>query len=186
LIVVGFLLSGTLILDSCHNHMEDINAITYRDTFPIESARDVEMVYSDSAIIKALVKSPVVNRYAGEDPYIIMPKGLTVLFYDSAMRVRTKLTAQYAIKYEKSDLMEVRNNVEVVNHIGEKLNTELLIWDQKKRKIYSNVFVKITQIDKVLFGDGMDADESFDKWTIRKPKGTFYIEMDEETEKQKP
>jgi LPS export ABC transporter protein LptC len=186
LLCLGFLLFTGAILNACRNRIEDVHALTYRDTFPIESAKDVEMVYSDSAVIKALVKSPVVNRYAGDDPFIIMPKGLTVFFYDSAMRVKTKLTAHYAVKYEKSDHMEVRNDVVVVNHLGEKLNTEHLVWDQKSRSIYSDVFVKITQVDKVVYGEGMDADESFDKWVIRKPKGHFFINMDEETGTDKP
>jgi LPS export ABC transporter protein LptC len=184
-IFVALLLAG-IMSGSCRNRMQDVEALTYRDTFPMESARDVEMVYSDSAVIKALVKSPMVNSYAGNDPYVIMPKGIAVFFYDSAMNVKTKLTAQYAIKYEKSDHMEVRNDVVVVNHIGEKLNTEHLVWDQKTRRIYSDVFVKITQTDRIVYGDGMDADESFDKWTIRKPKGTFYISMDDEPKSNAP
>jgi LPS export ABC transporter protein LptC len=167
---------------SCSNRMDEISAVTYKDTLPVESARDVEMVYSDSAIIKASVKSPQVNRYAGENPYIIMPSGLTLLFYDSVMNVRTRLTALYAMKYLKTDMLEARNNVVVINHLGEKLNTEHLVWDQKNQKIYSEVFVKITTPEKVLYGDGLDADESFDKWAIRKPKGTFYIHMDDEEE----
>ena len=76
--------------------------------------------------------------------------------------------------------MEAKNNVVVVNQIGEKLNTEHLIWDEKKRRIYSNDFVKITKKDEIVIGEGMEADESFDKWVIRKPKATFFINVDEE------
>lgn len=172
----------SLAMPACRNRMEDIQAVSYKDTFPVESGMDVEMIFSDSAVIKAMIKSPMVNRYAGEDPYIVMPKGVIVFFYDSLMNVKTKLTALYAVKYDNSDLMEARNDVVVVNHLGEKLNTEHLVWDQKRKKIYSDVFVKITQPEKIVFGEGMDADESFEKWNIRKPKGTFYINMDEEEE----
>jgi LPS export ABC transporter protein LptC len=175
------LVLGFLLFVSCRNRMQDIRAVAFQDTFPVESASDVEMIYSDSAVIKALMKSPVVNRYSGDNPYVIMPKGITVFFYDSAMRVKTKLTAGYAIKYEKSDMMEARNDVVVVNRIGEKLNTEHLVWNQKSQKISSDVLVKITQPDRILLGNGMDADESFEKWKIRKPSGTLYIKMDEET-----
>jgi LPS export ABC transporter protein LptC len=167
-------------LCSCKNSIEDINALTYKDTFPIESAHDVEMIYSDSGVVMALLKAPIVNRYGGEEPFIILPKGMTVYFFDSVMRVKTSITARYAIKYEKSQLMEARNDVVVVNHIGERLNTERLIWNQERKKIYSDVFVKVTREDEVLYGEGLDADESFDKWNIRKPKGTFYINVDEE------
>lgn len=178
-ILAASLLIGCM-LCSCKNSIEDINALTYKDTFPIESAHDVEMIYSDSGVVMALLKAPIVNRYGGEEPFIILPKGMTVYFFDSVMRVKTSITARYAIKYEKSQLMEARNDVVVVNHIGERLNTERLIWNQERKKIYSDVFVKVTREDEVLYGEGLDADESFDKWNIRKPKGTFYINVDEE------
>jgi LPS export ABC transporter protein LptC len=146
----------------------------------MESAKDVEMIYSDSARVLALMKAPVVNRYGGDNPYIILPEGIKVYFYDSTMKVKTFLRAGYAIKYERSELMEARTDVVVINHIGEKLNTEHLIWDQNARKIYTDVFVRITRKDEVLLGDGMDADENFDKWNIRKPKGSFYINVEED------
>lgn len=146
----------------------------------MESAQDVEMIYSDSARILALLKGPVVNRYGGTEPYIVLPEGIKVYFYDSLMKVKTFLRAGYAIKYERSELMEARNDVVVINSIGEKLNTEHLIWDQNRRVIYTNVFVKITRKDEILLGDGMEADENFDQWVIKKPKGSFFINVDDE------
>lgn len=170
---------------SCRNKIEDVQALNYRDTFPLESARDVEMIYSDSAEIKALMRSPLANRYGGEDPYLIMPEGIVVYFYDSAMQVKTKMSAGYAIKHEKSALMEARHDVVVINSLGEKLNTEHLVWDQSRRIIFSDVFVKITRKDEVVYGQGLEADESFDKWVIKKPKGTFYINVsDQEAEEE--
>jgi LPS export ABC transporter protein LptC len=165
---------------SCKNRIEDVAALNYKDTFPLETARDVEMIFSDSAVIQALIKAPRVNRYGGEDPYLVLPEGMTVYFYDSAMQVRTSMKAGYAIKHEKSNLMEARHDVVVVNHLGEKLNTEHLVWDQTKKIIYSEVFVKITKQNEVIYGQGLEADESFDKWLIKKPKGTFYINTGED------
>lgn len=179
LIITIMILAIAITLSACKNSIEEINILTYRDTFPAESAHDVKMIYSDSARIKAMLKSPIVNSYSGEDSYIVFPKGLTVFFFDSAMQVKTSLTARYAIKYEKSDIMEARNDVVVVNQIGERLNTEHLVWDQNRKLIYTKVFVKITKKDEVVYGDGMEADESFDKWTIKKPKGEFFINTDE-------
>lgn len=168
------------IISSCRNSIEEINAITYKDTFPVESAVNVEMLYSDSGIVKAFFKSPVVNRYIGDESYIILPKGLTIYFFDENKEVKTSLTARYAIKYENKDFMEAKNDVVVVNRIGERLNTEHLMWDQVQRKIYSDVFVKITRQDEVLYGYGFEADETFEKWIMKDPRGSFNIDVDEE------
>ena len=66
----------------------------------------------------------------------------------------------------------------VVNQQNQTINTELLIWDQKKAMIYSDKFVKITTEDEVLFGDGFESDETFDKWIILKPRGSFRVETE--------
>lgn len=165
---------------SCKNKLEDVKAVTFNDTFPISTGLNIETIYSDSAKIQAIVKAPFYKRYGGKDPYIEMPQGISVVFYDSLMRVKTKLTSKYAIRYDKKDVMEAKNDVVVINEKGEKLNTEHLIWDESKRKIYTNEFVRITSADKVFYGDGMDADDSFIKWVIKKPRGSFYISSEEE------
>lgn len=164
---------------SCKNKMEDINAIKISDTFPVSTGINVEIISSDSAKIQAVIKAPVYKRYLGKNPYVEMPKGINVVFYDSLMRVKTRLTSKYAIKYDKLNLMEVKYNVVVINEKGERLNTEHLVWNEKKRRIYNDVFVTITANDKIFYGDGLDADDSFIKWTITKPRGTFYIRDEE-------
>jgi hypothetical protein len=63
----------------------------------------------------------------------------------------------------------------VINEKGDKLNTEHLMWDKKKRMIYSNAFVKITTADEVIYGDGLEANESFTKYKITKIKGTINL-----------
>ncbi len=173
-------LSGIVVFSfSCKNKLEDINAITITDTFPVSAGVNIESIYSDSAKIQTRLKAPLIKSYTGKTPYTEWPKGIDVIFYDSLMKIKTHITSKYAIKYGKKNIMEAKNDVVVINEKGERLNTEHLIWDSKRRKIYTDVFVRITTTDKVFYGDGMDADDSFLKWTIRKPRGTFYINDDE-------
>ena len=175
-----FVLSGIGVLSfSCKNKLADINAIKITDTFPISTGKNVEIIYSDSAKIQTIIKTPFLKTYGGKNPYNEMPQGINAVFYDSLMRVKTRLTSKYAIKYDKKNIMEAKNDVVVINEKGEKLMTEHLIWNATKRKIYTDVFVRIFTADKIFWGDGMDADDSFLKWQIRKPRGEFYIKNDE-------
>jgi LPS export ABC transporter protein LptC len=173
---IFFLLSFALI--SCENDIKVINAIGNKDNLPVESSKNVESIYSDSAKIVLIVKAPIVNRYEGEKPYSEMPKGVEVYSYDSLMNVKSKLTANYAISYDKDKLMEAKNNVIVVNEKKEQLNTEHLVWDQKKAIFYSDKFVKINTGKEILLGEGMESDEQFDNWKIKKPKGTISVKED--------
>ncbi len=163
---------------SCENDIKVINNIGNKDNLPVDSSKNVEMIYSDSAKVVLIVKAPLVNRYEGDNPHSEMPKGVELYSYDSLMNVKSKLTANYAISYEKTDMMEARNNVIVVNERKEQLNTERLVWDQKKATIYSDKFVKINTGKEILWGEGMQSDERFDKWKIMKPKGSINVRED--------
>ena len=146
------------------------------------SAKDVEMIISDSGNVIAYMTTKQLDRYNIERPYIEMPKGVKVLFYDSLKRVNASLSANYAINYENEKVMDVRSNVIVVNVKGQVLNTEHLVWNQKTKRIYSDVFVKVTTQDEIIKGTGLDADEQFDKWKITHVTGTIMVKNDKEGE----
>lgn len=167
-------------LFACKNDMETISSLTIDDSLPTETAKDIEMIYSDSGRVMIKLISPLLNRYTNEDPYIEFPEGLQLLFFDSAMTVKSELTANYGINWETKKVMEVKDNVVIHNYENEEtLNTEQVIWDQKTKKIYSEVFVKRTTKDGVLYGEGFDADESLKSWKLRKVSGEFSFDEDD-------
>ncbi|MBW6498108.1 MAG: LPS export ABC transporter periplasmic protein LptC [Bacteroidales bacterium] len=180
------ILFGVAMFFSCKGDLETIQAITKVDESPIETGFGVEMIYSTHANIQLIMKAPRMDRYAGNKNYLEMPEGISVVFYDSLMNVTSTLTANYAINYLNDDLFEARNDVVVVNEANEKLNTEQLIWDQKKGMIFSEKFVKITTEDEVLFGDGMESDERFTNWEIKYPRGTFSVETGSQGTRERP
>lgn len=105
-------------------------------------------------------------------------EGFKVIFYDSLNpeKIRTEITAKYGINKESEKIMEAKTDVIVINHLkGEQLNTEHLVWNQNTKKVFSDVFVKITTPDKILYGDGMQSDETFNHWRIKKPRGEMYV-----------
>lgn len=169
-------------LPSCVNNMEEVRALTEHDSLPAEIARNIEVIYSDSGMIQAMLTSPYMEHHEDEEPHTLFPEGIFVVFYDSMMNVRSDLRANHAISYDKTSVMEARGDVEVNNYRRqEKINTEHMVWDQKSHKISSDVFVKITTPDKVLYGDeGFEADEWLNSWVIKKPRGTFEVEGDED------
>ena len=71
--------------------------------------------------------------------------------------------------------MEAKRNVVVVNEKGEKLNTEHLIWEEEGDRITSDAFVKITTADEILMGEGLESNQSFTKYRIKKIKGTIRL-----------
>jgi LPS export ABC transporter protein LptC len=177
--IVVFLLMTMLF--ACKNEMQEIKSLDFSDTLPDLSARDIEMIFSESALVQVKLVSPRLISIESQDPYREFPEGFVVYFYDSLMNVKSFIKADYGIDREKQKLMEARYNVVVENlETNERLNTEELFWDQSTEKIYTNKFVRITRGDEVITGDGMVSDQSFESIEIINPKGLIEIGDEEE------
>lgn len=166
-ILVGFL--------SCKNDPEEVNAVTKKDSFPLMTTQNVDLIYTDSAKLKTHLTAPMVEDYGGIIPKTIFPKGVFVEFYDDSGKVNSSLKSDYAERREKEQIMLAKRNVVVVNIKGEQLNTEKLTWDGKRRKIYTDAFVKITTADQVLMGNGLESDETFTEYEIKDITGTIML-----------
>lgn len=166
-----------LILVSCENDIEKVKIITSKKAIPVERGKDVEILYSDSAKIKARLLAKELNRFAEKQPYIEMPKGIKLYFYDSNQKVNSTLTSQYAkvLQFPDNNIMEARRKVVVVNEKNETLKTEHLIWNQKEETIVSDAYVTITTKDEIIMGEGLESNQSFTKYKIKKMKGTINL-----------
>ena len=178
-IVMIFLIT---MLFACKNDLKTYNNLVSADSIPDISARDLEMIRSDSGLIRAKLNCPLMYRIEGDKPYTEFPEGLTAVFYGKDEQVQTTLRADYGIRYEKERKLVTRGNVIVVNlNKSEELYTEELIWDQRKALIYSDVAIKIISKNDVMYGSGLTSDEQFDEYEIINPHGE--VEIEEKKEK---
>lgn len=170
-------------LFGCKNNLDEIARLNQPDTVPVMYAREVSISESEMGRVKYTLTAPELRRYElPEGAVIRFPLGFRVIFFDSLNpdSIRTEITAEYGINNEMAKTMEAHRNVVVTNYIKqEKLNTELLLWNQNTKRVTSDKMVTITTPDKILYGEGMEADENFNKWMIRKPRGEMYINEDQ-------
>jgi len=89
------------------------------------------------------------------------------------------VTAKYAKYVDDKKLWELKDSVVAVNEAGERLETELLYWDQKKALIYTDRFVKITTEDQIIQGYGLESDPKLSKRRIKNLSAIIYIEEQE-------
>jgi LPS export ABC transporter protein LptC len=176
--IMAFFLSMMLL--SCMNDLEEIKSLDINDTLPDMVAKEVKVLYSERAKVQMELIAPKIVRYIDEEEITEFPDGFTVFFYDSIQQVKSTIRAEYGINYEKQKLIEARYNVEVENIAkGEKLDTEILFWDQKKEIIYSDRFITVTRGDEVITGDGLKSDQEFENIEIINPKGAInFVEDD--------
>ncbi|OFX43160.1 MAG: LPS export ABC transporter periplasmic protein LptC [Bacteroidetes bacterium GWA2_30_7] len=161
---------------SCENELEKVNFFSKEVVLPNQSAIDIEVLYSEDAVVQLKLTAPVLEHYNDEEePFVLFPKGIHVYFFNSKKEIESELQANYAKYFEKKKLWEARDDVRTINEKCDLLNTEQLFWNENKETIYSDKFVKITTAEEVLFGDGFESNQNFTKYQIKKLKGVISL-----------
>ncbi len=169
----------SLTIISCENKIKFIPKSDLL-TLPSLTDRNIETFYTDSGKLQLVMSAPIMEQYNNnESPYFEFRSGIRVVFYKGHTEPVGTVTAKYA-KYTKSDnLWELRDSVVVINEGKDKLETEVLYWDQLKDLIYSDRFVKITNEDQIVMGTGFESDSKLTKRKIKKVNATIYLKDQE-------
>jgi LPS export ABC transporter protein LptC len=143
---------------------------------PLMETTNVRTLFSDSAKLKFQLTAPLEQRFENND--LVYPKGMVVTFYsaDGKKNVVNTLKANYGKMDNAKNLIIMRSDVRVVNVPQEqRLNTEELFYDRTKQLIYTDsaMFVKVTTPTENLEGYGLTANQSFSRYSIKKPVGQF-------------
>ena len=152
------------------------------DTIPfdkvnIEQVDSVTIRYSDSAKVKVIVTAPTLLRF-NEAANIRQefPDGTRVEFLDEFGTINSLLTADYAIRYEAKSVIIVQGNVIWTSIDGKRLESEELIWDERKKRIHTKKFVHIVTKEQDVYGYGLEADQDFNTWSILAPFGDLKVD----------
>lgn len=132
------------------------------------------MLVSDSTIIKLrlVARTQLVLSNKDRD----FPDGIYLRFYNPFGLVTSTLVADKGYYFSEEDYYKAEGNVIMRSlFTGDELSTELLNWDPKKEQIYTDNFVTIKTQDEVLTGEGLEASQDFEEYTILKPSGTMSI-----------
>ena len=173
-VLFGLSLLGLM---ACENDLTEIDRLFSDDQVKVETAFDVQLLYSDSAKVQVRVSGPrMLRHFNNAIPYEEFPDGILVEFLNNSSQPRNNLTAKYALRYESKNEVIVRDSVVWQSGKGEKLETEELMWDDRKKKVYTKRFVKITNAEEVLYGYGFVADQDFNHWEITQLIGEMKVE----------
>ena len=152
-----------LLFSSCSGKKKELgDAITERDSMAVMDTRGVTTLVSDSGVTRYRINTEewlVFDRK--NPPYWAFEKGVYLEKFDSIFQVVASI---------KADIQNLK---------GEQFDTELLYWDQRAQRIYSDEFIRIEQPDRIITGHGFESNQQMTVYTIRKPEGIFYV--DEET-----
>jgi LPS export ABC transporter protein LptC len=172
--VVIIVLAGFPLI-SCERKIEQIKKADI-ESLPSQIVKDFVTTYTDSARKQLVMSSPLLEYYSNHNPvYSEFRFGIKVIFYDGHPDPVGTLSSKYARYEEQRKLWELKDSVIAINEKKERLETELLYWDQDKNSVYTDRFVKITSEDQIIMGTGLESDPRFTKWRIRNVSAQFYI-----------
>lgn len=172
LLIFFFNLSSCDIFDSKIAKPVD-STFVFRE--PDQVGVDIEVIFADSGYTKAILKSDK-GRVFQDNQETFLDDNLKVDFYSKKSQKRiSHLVADSARIDDVTKNMLARGSVVVISDsTGNKLETEVLEWNNRTQKIYSNEFVKITTRNEIITGYGFESDQNLDNYKINRVSGIMY------------
>lgn len=163
-------------LCSCVNDPEDVAALEAKYTKDVEVAEGVEMIYSDSAKVRVIVKAPTMINYGADaDARQEFPDGLHLTFFDEFQDTSSTLIANWGVYRQRKNEITVRDSVVWESVDLQRLETEELNWEEKSERIFTNKFVILRQPDYIITGYGLEADQGFENAKVKQVDGRIPI-----------
>lgn len=165
----------SLIFLSCDRKMDVIEKSDIL-LLPSQTVKNFQTEYTDSAKLQLVLSSSLMERYTNtKPPYSEFKKGIKVLFYDGHKDPVASFTSKYARYSDDKKLWELKDSVVAINEKNERLETELLYWDQEKELVYTDRAVRISSEDEIVVGIGLESDPRFTRWWIKDVSATISI-----------
>lgn len=170
------------LLSGCvENTTSEIEALMGKMQINVERAEEVDIIYSDSAVVKVRIMGPVMLSHLDQqDPKQEFPDGVEVEFFDAGGEISSTLVSKYAVRYERKGEVLVRDSVLWRSNNGETLETSELIWNEGLQLITSDKFVVITRPDEIIYGHGFEATQDFSSARINAVEGRIKVNKPED------
>ncbi len=164
-----------LILPCCTEQKEHIaRAVHEEDSVPVMTSYGVNMLISDSGVIKyKIVAETSVTNQAITPARTTFDKGVFMTQFDEDLHVQAYIQADTAYKYDEMGLIELRGRVRVLTKNGVRFTGEELYWDQRKHEYYSNLYSFFSTPERALEGNYFRSNEEMTRYYVSNSKGSF-------------
>jgi LPS export ABC transporter protein LptC len=171
---IGLLCSIIILLLSCEKK-EEILPFTETD-LKLEKTKDVEILYSDSSIVRIRIKAPaLIFHLQASDPFQEFSEGIHIDFFNPQGKITSTLTADYAARYQSKKLTFLKKNVRWESINKEVMESPELTWNEETQNLYTNKFVVIATPKDTVFSQGFNADQSFNQIQMRVIDGSMEV-----------
>lgn len=151
----------SILLFSCESNFKEVQKSNFSEFTPSGEADSINLKYTDSGKIKAILISPRMLDYATvEFPFTEFPKGINLTIFDENGK-KTFVTANYAVSFKNTDIIDLQGNVKINNETNQLLETEQMYYDQKNEWFYTEKNYKFSDPKGISYGEGIDFSKDF-------------------------
>ena len=145
----------------CESNFKEVQKSNFSEFVPSGEAEKINLKYTDSGRITAILVSPKMKEYANVAfPFTDFPKGVDVTLYDKNNK-RTIILADYATSYKSTNIIDLKGNVKISSQDGQILETDQLYFDQKNEWFFTEKSFKFTDPKGTSNGQGIDFSKDF-------------------------
>ena len=161
---------------SCNDSFKQVQKIGISENEPIGEDYNINLKYTDSGRVTANLISTKSLDYSNRDfPFNEFVDGVTLHVYDKDNNKST-VTADYAIVYSNTDLIEMQNNVVITTHDNKVLKTDQLFYDKRKEWLFTNEPVSFKTETDIINGNGFDSNSKFTNAEVLEVTGIITLE----------
>ncbi len=164
------LLLAVLFFMACGKEPELLHPLPEMEEEVQSESFGVKFIFSDSAQQAVVLKSKRVieKKEKGTNQTILyFYDGLDIDFLDKKGTNRSRATAREGIYYREKQFAELKGDVTLTNAKGDRLETQLLYWDENKDSVYTRKPVRVISPTRSIHAaNGLTANTSFTAWTL--------------------
>jgi LPS export ABC transporter protein LptC len=138
---------------------------------PSQESWNTTITFTDSGTVKAILKAGHIAAFE-MTKQTLLDSGVHVDFFDERGLHSSVLTSHTGKVDENTNDLEADGNVVVVSDSGVVVETEKLLWDNRRQLIHSDEFVKITSPKETLQGHGFESDQNLKNYKIFRVTGS--------------
>ncbi|MEB3345287.1 LPS export ABC transporter periplasmic protein LptC [Aquimarina gracilis] len=161
---------------SCQSDVGSNQNYLISEDSPIGEAFDVNLKYTDSGRLTAVLNAKRILDFTHRSfGYHEFPEGIVLDVIDKEGKV-SKITADYAISYQQTGLIDMRGNVDIKTADSTHLQAQQLYWDQNISWIFTDKpYKSYLPGGDVNEADGFDANQDFTILNSRINDGVIFI-----------
>ena len=164
-----------LIFISCEEKLKPSIVQINKSNIPSQESWNSTIIFTDSGRVRAILKANHIMVFQNKN-ITILNQGFRVDFFDESGKHTSYLIADSGAVNELTNNLKAFGKIVAVSDEGTKIETTEMFWDNKRKKIRSNAFVRITSSEEILEGYGFEADQDLKNYVIYKVSGETKVE----------